>query len=105
MPEVRLVYGADKLSFRGSYQAECGTSSGVVGRAWLNIIPTWGSVSVKVTCLDGRGGSTAPQWSKNIANNILDGIEVPSGTRAVTVEGTADNPDAVVTVRLIEKAA
>src|SRR3954465_283746 len=105
MPAIPLVYDADGVSFRGAYQAECGTSSGVIARAFLNIVPTWGNVSVKVTCLDGRGGSTAPQWSKDIANNRLDGLEVPSGTRAVTVEGTADNPDAVVTVRLIEKAA
>jgi hypothetical protein len=104
MPEIQLHYGEDKTSFRGTYQAECGTSSGVIARAFLNIVPTWGSVSVKVTCLDGKGGTTLPQWSKDIANNRLDGIEVPSGTRAITVEGTTDSSAAIVSVRLVEKA-
>jgi hypothetical protein len=104
MPEIRLYYGADRVSFRGTYQAECGTSSGVVDRAFLNVVPTWGNVSIKVTCLDGKGGSTAPQWSKDISSNILDGIEVPSGTRAITVEGKTDSPSAIVSVRLVEKA-
>jgi len=104
MPEIRLYYAEDKVSFRGTYQAECGTSSGVVARAFLNVVPTWGNVSIKVTCLDGKGGSTAPQWSKDIVSNKLDGIEVPSGTRAVTVEGKVDNSYAIVAVRLVELA-
>lgn len=105
MPAIPLVYDADGMSFRGAYQAECGTSSGVIARAFLNIVPTWGNVNVKVTCLDGRGGATAPQWSKDIASNRLDGIEVPSGTRAITVEGKADSASTIVAVRLVEKAA
>jgi hypothetical protein len=103
MPAIPLVYASDGINFRATYQAECGTSSGVVNRAFLNVIPTWGGVSVQVTCLDGRGGATT-RWNKDIANNILDGIEVPSGTRALTVEGKAESANTIVAVRLVELA-
>lgn len=104
MPAIPLVFASDGVSFRGTYQVECGSSSGVVARAFLNVVPTWGDVHVKVTCLDGRGGVTTPQWEKDIKNNILDGIEVPSGTRAVTIEGTTTSADVILGVRVVELA-
>ena len=104
MPAIPLVFDGDGVSFRGTYQVECGSSSGVVARAFLNVIPTWGDVSVKVTCLDGKGGVTTPQWSKDVKSNILDGIEVPSGTRGVTVEGKTSGPGVILAVRVVELA-
>jgi hypothetical protein len=75
--------------FRSAAKVEVGlgTATGYTA-AYLTLSSTWGATDFVATALGGDGVVIA-QWRNRIADNGHWPLQLPSGTRTVTVEGTA----------------
>lgn len=75
--------------FRSAAKVEVGlgTATGYTA-AYLTLSSTWGATDFVATALGGDGVVIA-QWRNQIADNGHWPLQLPAGTRTVTVEGTA----------------
>lgn len=64
--------------------------SAVYGQAWCTFGSTWGHAEFVITALSPDGRVLA-QWKRTQANNTSGYVELPPGTRQVTVEGRTES--------------
>jgi hypothetical protein len=95
MPSLIPVVPQPDGSFRATAMVETGSTSAVVGRAWVTFGSTWGNSHVRIAALDDAG-RVMPRGElvAEVPNNRRVVLEVPSGAVMVTIEGRTD-PGAV----------
>jgi hypothetical protein len=83
-----------KTKFTGQRTCEAGGGSNVAKAAWISFSSAWGGCNVAIAALDGKGkvtwvfgNATTKPYVKNNTNVPL---QMPEGSRIVTVEGIAD---------------
>lgn len=80
-------------SFRRLIQAEAGSSSTVVARAWLSFgaaFSAGNTAEFDIYALDDAGSVMGPhaEWHRTVENNRRGWVELPSGVVQVTIAGT-----------------
>jgi hypothetical protein len=99
-PAVPAVAPTYRYDIRGQRTCEAGGGSNIAQSAWACVSSAWGGCNVSIAALNGKGGVTWVFGSAGkparINNNQQIPFPMPTGSRAVTIEGTRDNDGTVV---------
>ena len=99
-PAVPAVPATYRYDLRGQRTCEAGGGSNIAQAAWACVSSAWGGCNISIAALNGKGGVTwvFGQAGKpaRLDNNRQIPFPMPTGTRAVTVEGTRDNDGTVI---------
>lgn len=94
------IYKTSDTTFRGGATCECGNNSAVIDHGWITFGTLWGDAEVIITFLSG-GKVLGTQFKQRLTANQDSYVQIPSGTRLVTVEGTCSKGAIIAASRVL----